>query len=195
MFKETYISFKGERMSKSNAKYFDKTFGISTKRRAFQSHEKYLELPNLLEIQEKSYKEFINVGIKEVFTEIYPIESNKGDIRIDYLDHTIHFPEDTHQEIKTAKQKGSNYIAPLYVNLKLTNLRTGEIRKSEVHFIDLPLMLEGGSFVINGSERVIISQILRSPGVYIERLKASGSQSGSDDSIFNTANIVPNRGS
>ncbi len=182
-------------MSKEKAKYFEKTFGIDTKRRAFQNHENYLQIPNLLEIQEKSFQEFLDTGVKEVFDEIYPIESNKGDIKIDYEGHTVKLPSDPFQELKLSKEKGSNYVAPLYVNLKLTNLRTGEIKKSEVHFVDLPLMVKGGSFIINGSERVIISQILRSPGVYFEEMKASGSQSGSDDSIFNTANIVPNRGS
>jgi DNA-directed RNA polymerase subunit beta len=179
----------------AKAKYFEKTFGINTKRRAFQNYESYLELPNLLEIQEKSFKEFIDTGIEQVFNEIYPVESNKGDIRIDYEGHVIKFPEDPYAAIKLSKEKGSNYFAPIYVDLKLTNLRTGEIKKSEVHFVDLPLMVEGGSFIINGSERVIISQILRSPGVYVEEMKTSGSQSGSDDAVFNTANIIPNRGS
>lgn len=182
-------------MPNNNNYYFEKKYGINTKRRAFQNEETYLEIPNLLEIQEKSFQEFLDQGIDEVFRDVYPIVSNKGDIKIEYLGHKLKKPKNIEKEIQLAREKGGNYTMPLVATLKLTNGRTGEVKTSDVHFSDLPMMIEGGSFIINGSERVIISQIIRSPGVYLEEMKAAGSQSGSDDSIFNIANIVPNRGS
>ncbi len=173
--------------------YKKRKFGLGTERINFQKTTKDLEIPNLLEIQVDSFKEFLEKGIGEVFEEIYPIESKK--LRVEYLSHEIQMPKNPIEAVEEARDKGSNFAASVYAKFRITNLETGAKKSEDKAFIaSLPLMTDGGSFIINGSERVIISQIVRAPGVYFENMKASRTQSASDASVFKLATVIPSRG-
>ncbi|AHK22602.1 DNA-directed RNA polymerase subunit beta [Candidatus Hepatoplasma crinochetorum Av] len=179
--------------------YKIQTYGKNTKRRNYQKNE-LIDLPvfNLLDVQYKSFEEFIKTGIDEIFREIYPIHSAKDKIRVEYIGLKIKMPEKSKYDelINEAKEKGINFSVPISAHFKMINLKEGTVIDDKDAFIlNLPIMTEGGSFIINGSERVIVSQIVRSPGVYFEKLKASRAQSTSDSSVYKLSSIIPSRGS
>ncbi len=175
--------------------YKEDVYGISTKRRNYQKTYNDLKIMNLLDVQLEGFKKFLEQDIDEVFNDIYPIHSAKDKIIIEFVSSKIELPENYEEEIKEAKRRGVNFQAPLKATFRMINNKKGEVVENEVFIVNIPLMTNGGGFIINGSERIIISQIARSPGVYFEDMKTARAQSTSDSSVFKLATIIPNRGS
>ena len=145
----------------------------------------FFDLPNLIEIQLKSYQWLLKTGLKELFEEISPIKDyGAKDLELYFLDH--YFDEPTYDEEKT-REKGLTFEAPFRVRLKLVNKRTKTIKEQEVYFGDFPMMTPRGTFIINGVERVVISQLIRSSGVYFTANVFRGKK------LFG-AKVIPNRG-
>jgi len=154
-------------------------------RYSFAKLNEVLELPNLIEVQRNSYKWFLNEGLREVFHDISPIQDFTGNLVLEFLDYTL---GESKYSVEECKERDVTYAAPLRVKVRLINKETGEVKEQEVFMGDFPLMTEKGTFIINGAERVIVSQLVRSPGVYYaESIDPSGKK------LF-TANIIPNRG-
>lgn len=151
----------------------------------FSKISEILEIPNLIEIQKKSYKWFLNDGIASILQDISPIEDFGGRLVLEFLDHKFGKPKYTVQE---AVEKDVNYEAPLRVLTRLINKDTGEVKEDEVYLGNFPLMTDTGTFIINGAERVVVSQLVRSPGVYYSKeVEPNG------DAKYTTT-IIPNRG-
>ncbi|QVK11957.1 DNA-directed RNA polymerase subunit beta [Weissella ceti] len=138
-------------------------YGKHRVRRSYARIKEVLDLPNLIEIQTDSYNWFLDEGLREMFTDILPIEDFQDKLSLEFVDYKLMEPKYTVEE---ARDHDANYSAPLHVTLRLTNKETGEIKSQDVFFGDFPLMTEQGTFIINGAERVIVSQLVRSPGVY-----------------------------
>jgi len=143
-----------------------KKFGDYRERRSFSKSKNTMELTDLLEIQKKSYQQFLEEGIKEVFEELFPVESFTGNVTIDFGDYSFDSPRYT---VKEAKERMVNYAAPLKVQARVFIHETGEVKEQEIFLGDMPLMTDAGTFIINGAERVIVSQLVRSPSVYYKR--------------------------
>ena len=155
-------------------------------RMSFSKARSALELPNLLEVQTKSYKWFLEEGLNEVLQDVSPITDYSGNLQIDFLSYTI--DPTPKYPVEECKERDVNYAAPLRVNVRLTNKQTGEIKQTDIYMGDFPLMTDNGTFVINGAERVIVSQIVRSPGMYFASdIDKSGKKTY-------TAQIIPYRG-
>ena len=135
-------------------------------RRSFSKSKNTMELSDLLEIQKKSYQRFLEEGIKEVFEELFPVESFTGNLTVDFGDYSFDEPR---YSVKEAKERMVNYAAPLKVQARVFIHATGEVKEQEIFLGDMPLMTESGTFIINGAERVIVSQLVRSPSVYFKR--------------------------
>ena len=145
-----------------------------------------LEMPNLIEVQKNSYKWFRERGLREVFRDVSSITDYNGNLVLNFTDYRI---DDTPKyTIAECKERDVTYAAPLRVTATLWNKETGEVKESEIFMGDFPLMTESGTFVINGAERVIVSQLVRSPGVYYASEK---DKTGKD--LFK-ATVIPNRG-
>ena len=144
-----------------------------------------LPLPNLVEIQTKSYAEFLEKGLDEVFRESFPIENYIGTLTIEYLSIRLGEPKHSYLE---CKEKDLTYNVPMYITVRLIHKETGEIQESEVFMGDLPLMTSSGTFIVNGAERVIVSQIVRSPGAYIS------SEMDKNGKMVYNADLIPTRG-
>ena len=133
-------------------------------RMSFSRSNNTLELPNLVEIQTKSFDWFVKEGLGEVLKDVSPITDYSGNLQIDFIDYSLDGkPKYT---IEECKERDANYAAPLKVNVRLTNRQTGEVKQTDIFMGEFPIMTETGTFVINGAERVIVSQIIRSPGMY-----------------------------
>ena len=132
-------------------------------RRNYGKTKNAIELNNLLEIQKDSYNWFIREGIKEVFDDIFPVESFTGNLSLEFGEYSFDEPRHT---IKQCKERYSTYAAPLKVEARLFNVETGEVKEQEIYLGDMPVMTDSGAFIINGAERVIVSQLVRSPSVY-----------------------------
>ena len=159
--------------------------GDYRERRNFSRIRNSYELKDLLEIQKKSYNWFINDGIKEVFEDLFPVENFSGTLSLEFGDY--HFDEPKYS-IKESKDRESTYSAPLRVEVRLFNRETGEVKEQEIFMGDMPIMTDSGTFVINGAERVIVSQLVRSPSVYFNReIDKNGRE-------LITNQIIPNRG-
>ena len=143
--------------------YTNKKFGDYTVRRSYSKTDNAIELKDLLEIQKKSYNEFITEGIKEVFDDIFPVESFTGNLKLEFGEYSLDEPR---HSIKECKERYPTYAAPLNVEARLFNQETGEVKEQKVYLGDMPIMTETGTFIINGAERVIVSQLVRSPSVY-----------------------------
>ena len=141
-------------------------FGDHRERRSFSVSRNTMELQDLLEIQKKSYQEFLEVGIKEVFEDLFPVESFTGNISVEFGDYSFDVPR---YSIKEAKERMVNYAAPLKVQARVFIHETGEVKEQEIFLGDMPLMTDAGTFIINGAERVIVSQLVRSPSIYFKR--------------------------
>ncbi len=160
-------------------------YGKHRVRRSYARIKEVLDLPNLIEIQTDSYNWFLDEGLREMFLDILPIDDYQGKLSLEFVDYKLLEPKYTVEE---ARNHDANYSAPLHVTLRLTNNETGEIKDQDVFFGDFPLMTPGGTFIINGAERVIVSQLVRSPGVYYhEELDKNGRPQ------FGTT-FIPNRG-
>ncbi len=163
----------------------DVNYGKHRVRRSYARIGEVLELPNLIEIQTNSYKWFLDEGIHDMFHDISPIEDHAGNLSLEFLDYEFQEPKYT---VAEARSHDANYSAPIYVNLRLINKETGEVKDQKVFFGDFPLMTEMGTFIINGAERVIVSQLVRSPGVYFhDKVDKNGKES------FGST-VIPNRG-
>jgi DNA-directed RNA polymerase subunit beta len=160
-------------------------YGQHRTRRSFSRIKEILPLPNLTDVQTESYKWFLDEGVKEVFDDILPISDASGRLTLEYVDYKLQEPKYT---VNESRKHDATYSAPMHVTLKLTNHETGEIKTQDVFFGDLPLMTKSGSFIVNGAERVIVSQLVRSPGVYY-----SGEFDKNGRQIFGTT-VIPNRG-
>ncbi len=137
----------------------------TTVRKSFSKISSPLELPNLVEIQTKSYKWFLEEGLMEVLRDVSPITDYSGNLSIEFISYTLDTTKPKYP-VEECKERDVNYAAPLRVTVRLTNKLTGEVKENEVHMGDFPIMTDTGTFVINGAERVIVSQIIRSPGMY-----------------------------
>ena len=137
--------------------------GDHRKRRNFSSIRNSYDLKDLLEIQKKPYEWFINVGIREVFDDLFPVENFSGTLSLEFGDYHFDKPK---YSIKESKDRQSTYSAPLRVEVRLFNRETGEVKEQEIFMGDMPIMTDSGTFIINGAERVIVSQLVRSPSVY-----------------------------
>ena len=154
-------------------------------RRDFSRVKKSLELADLLEVQTKSYEWFIEDGIKEVLEEISPVENFSGTLSLEFGEYSFDEPRHT---IKECKEKKTTYAAPLKVQTRLFNNETGEVKEQEIFLGDMPLMTDSGSFIFNGSERVIVSQLVRSPSVYYGREIDKNGRS------IISSQLIPNKG-
>ena len=133
-------------------------------RMSFSKSRNTLELPNLVEIQTKSFEWFVNEGLGEVLRDVSPITDYSGNLQIDFINYSL--DSKPKYSIEECKERDANYAAPLKVNVRLTNKQTGEVKQSDIFMGEFPIMTKTGTFVINGAERVIVSQIIRSPGMY-----------------------------
>ena len=141
----------------------DKYYG-KTLRKNFARHEEVMPMPNLLEIQKTSYREFLDTGLREVFADVGAISDYQGNLELTFIDFRM--DEAPKYNVEECKARDATYAAPLKVTVRLRNKETEEIKEQEIFMGDFPLMTHSGTFVINGAERVVVSQIVRSPGVY-----------------------------
>ena len=141
----------------------DKYYG-KTLRKNFARHEEVMAMPNLLEIQKKSYQWFLDTGLREVFADVASIGDYAGNLELSFIDYSM--DEKPKYDVEECKARDATYAAPMKVSVRLHNKETGEIKEQEIFMGDFPLMTHSGTFVINGAERVVVSQIVRSPGIY-----------------------------
>ncbi|MEE3427457.1 MAG: DNA-directed RNA polymerase subunit beta [Ruminococcus sp.] len=158
-----------------------------TERMSFAKIDEVIDMPNLIEVQTKSYKWFLEEGLKEVFRDVSGITDYTGNFVLDFLDYEVDIDNPNYSVIE-CKERDATYSAPLRVRARLLNKETGEIKENNVYMGDLPLMTDSGTFVINGAERVIVSQLVRSPGVYY---KMEHDKTGKE--LFSST-VIPNRG-
>ena len=159
--------------------------GDHRQRRSFSKIKNAYELTDLLEIQKKSYQWFVETGIKEVFEDLFPVENFSGTLSLEFVDY--HFDEPKYS-IKECKERYATYAAPLKVDVRLFNNETGEVKEQEIFLGDMPLMTDSGTFVINGAERVIVSQLIRSPNAYfLKEIDKNGR-------LLIKSQIIPSRG-
>ena len=151
----------------------------------FGKIEEILDMPNLIEIQQKSYQWFLDEGLREMFKDISPIQDFTGNLVLEFIDYALGEPK---YSVEECKERDATYAAPLKVKARLINKDTGEVKEQEVFMGDFPLMTEKGTFIINGAERVIVSQLVRSPGVYFSRTQDTTGK------YLYSASIIPNRG-
>ena len=156
------------------------------KRMSFSRIPEKLELPNLIEVQKDSYEWFVREGLREVFRDISPITDYTGGLILEFLDYSL--KDDPKYTIAECKERDATYAAPLRVKIRLINKETGEVKEQEIFMGDFPLMTDSGTFIINGAERVVVSQLVRSPGVYYGmKYDKFGKK------LFDTT-VIPNRG-
>ena len=155
------------------------------RRVTFGKIKEVLDMPNLIEVQRKSYDWFLEEGLLEMFRDISPIQDFTGNLVLEFIDYSLGEPK---YDVDECKDRDVTYAAPLKVRVRLINKETGEVKEQEVFMGDFPLMTEKGTFIINGAERVIVSQLVRSPGVYY------GSEVDSSGKTLYNAAIIPNRG-
>ncbi|MDD5952765.1 MAG: DNA-directed RNA polymerase subunit beta [Oscillospiraceae bacterium] len=158
-----------------------------TTRMSFSKIEEVLDMPNLIEVQKNSYEWFLDEGLKEVFKDVSGITDYTGNLVLDFVSYHLERNKPNYS-VEECKERDATYAAPLRVTARLLNKETGEIKESEVFMGDFPLMTDSGTFVINGAERVIVSQLVRSPGVYY---KMEYDKTGKE--LF-SATVIPNRG-
>ncbi|MEJ8778466.1 DNA-directed RNA polymerase subunit beta [Pseudogracilibacillus sp. ICA-222130] len=160
-------------------------YGRFRQRRSYARISEVLDLPNLIEIQTASYEWFLQEGLKEMFEDISPIEDFAGNLSLEFIDYSL---GESKYPIEESKERDVTYSAPLRVKVRLINNQTGEVKEQEVFMGDFPLMTDTGTFVINGAERVIVSQLVRSPSVYYsDKIDKNGKRGL-------TATVIPNRG-
>jgi len=160
-------------------------YGRHRQRRSYARISEVLELPNLIEIQTASYDWFLEEGLREMFQDISPIEDFTGNLSLEFVDYSLGEPK---YPVEESKERDVTYNAPLRVKVRLINNETGEVKEQEVFMGDFPLMTDTGTFIINGAERVIVSQLVRSPSVYYnEKIDKNGKKGF-------TATVIPNRG-
>ena len=157
-----------------------------TVRQDFSRIAEVIDMPDLIEVQKASYKWFLNSGLKDVFSDISPIVDYSGNLMLEFVDYRLE--DETKYTIEEAKERNTTYSSRLQVKVRLLNKETGEIKEQEIFMGDFPLMTENGTFLINGAERVIVSQLVRSPGVYFEKSKDKTGK------VLILGTVMPNRG-
>lgn len=160
-------------------------YGQHRQRRSFARIKEVLELPNLIEIQTASNEWFLEEGLREMFRDISPIEDFTGNLSLEFVDYSLGEPK---YDVDECKQRDATFAAPLRVKVRLHNKETGDVKEQEVFMGDFPLMTETGTFIINGAERVIVSQLVRSPSVYYHDKTDKNGKKGFG------ATVIPNRG-
>ena len=161
--------------------YFGKTL-----RKSFARHEEILQMPNLLEVQKNSYKWFLETGLREVFKDVASITDYAGNLELSFIDYSMDEPPK--YNVEECKARDATYAAPIKVWVRLRNKETGEMKEQEIFMGDFPLMTKAGTFVINGAERVIVSQIVRSPGIYYSRTEDKAGN------VVYATTVIPYRG-
>ena len=161
--------------------YYGKTL-----RKSFARYQEILEMPNLLEIQKKSYQWFLDVGLREVFRDVAAITDYAGNLELSFIDYSM--DEKPKYDVEECKARDCTYAAPIKVRVRLRNKETEEIKEQEIFMGDFPIMTNSGTFVINGAERVIVSQIVRSPGMYYTRTADKA------DNLTFATTVIPYRG-
>lgn len=160
-------------------------YGKHRTRRSFSRIKEVLDLPNLIEIQTDSFQDFLDSGLKEVFEDVLPISNFTDTMELEFVGYEFKEPKYTLEE---ARIHDASYSAPIFVTFRLVNKETGEIKTQEVFFGDFPIMTEMGTFIINGGERIIVSQLVRSPGVYFnDKVDKNGK-------VGYGSTVIPNRG-
>ncbi len=152
----------------------------------FSRTKQVLEMPNLIEVQKSSYKWFLDVGLREVFRDVGAITDYTGNLELTFLDYSME--EEPKYSVEECKERDATYAAPIKVRMRLRNKETGEIKEQEIFMGDFPVMTDSGTFIINGAERVVVSQIVRSPGMYY------GISNERPDKPMYTSTIIPYRG-
>ncbi|MEG2274916.1 MAG: DNA-directed RNA polymerase subunit beta [Clostridia bacterium] len=155
-------------------------------RQSFSKIDEVLEMPDLIDVQKHSYEWFLKSGLKDVFVDISPITDYSGNLLLEFVDYYLE--DTTKYSMEEAKERNASYSSKLQVKVRLMNRETGEIKEQEIFMGDFPLMTENGTFIINGAERVVVSQLVRSPGVYFDR------QIDKTGKYLYTASVMPNRG-
>ncbi len=156
-------------------------------RMSYARLEEVLEMPNLIEVQKNSYKWFLDEGLREVFRDVSPIQDYTGNLILEFPDYKLE-DDNPKYSVEECKERDTTYSAPLKVKVRLINKETGEVKEQEIFMGDFPLMTDNGTFVINGAERVIVSQLVRSPGIYYStKLDKTGKP------LFSST-VIPNRG-
>ena len=163
----------------------DVKFG-KTERKSYAKYQEILKMPNLLRIQKDSYQWFLNEGLREVFHDVAAISDYTGNLELSFLDYSL--DEKPKYTVEECKERDATYAKPIKVRVRLLNKQTGEIKDQEIFMGDFPLMTNGGTFVINGAERVIVSQIVRSPGMYF------GDAVDKAEQHIYSATVIPYRG-
>ena len=161
--------------------YYGKTL-----RKSFARHEEILEMPNLLEVQKNSYQWFLDKGLREVFKDVAAITDYAGNLELSFIDYSM--DEKPKYDVEECKARDATYAAPIKVRVRLRNKETEEIKEQEIFMGDFPIMTKAGTFVINGAERVIVSQIVRSPGIYYTRT------ADKVDNLTYATTVIPYRG-
>ncbi|MGI5852141.1 MAG: DNA-directed RNA polymerase subunit beta, partial [Caldicoprobacterales bacterium] len=155
-------------------------------RMSYSRIDEVLEMPNLIEVQKRSFQWFLEEGLKEVFNDISPISDYTDNLVLEFVDYQL--GDDPKYSVEECKERDVTYSAPLKVQVRLINRETGEVKEQEVFMGDFPLMTEQGTFIINGAERVIVSQLVRSPGIYYsDAIDKTGKN-------LYSATVIPNRG-
>ncbi|MBP3312078.1 MAG: DNA-directed RNA polymerase subunit beta, partial [Butyricicoccus sp.] len=157
-----------------------------TTRKSFARIEEILEMPNLIEVQKKSYQWFLTDGLREVFEDVSSITDYTGNLELSFLDYTLE--DEPKYSVEECKARDATYACPLKVRMRLHHKETGEIKEQEIFMGDFPRMTDSGTFIINGAERAIVSQIVRSPGVYY------GKEYDKTDKAILSATVIPYRG-
>ncbi|MDR1135997.1 MAG: DNA-directed RNA polymerase subunit beta [Clostridiales Family XIII bacterium] len=158
-------------------------------RMSYSKIREVAEMPNLIQIQTESYKWFVDEGLKEVFEDISPIKDYAGNLVLEFMEHSLNTPNDPPKyEQEECKERDVTYAAPLKVKVRLVNKETGEVKEQEVFMGDFPLMTEKGTFIYNGAERVVVTQLVRSPGPYYDVAADK-----SNNKLYSTT-VIPNRG-
>lgn len=159
--------------------------GKLRKRMSFSRIDEVLEMPNLIEVQKNSYQRFLDTDLREVLNDVSPITDYNGNLVLEFVDYSLDPPKNS---VARCRERDITYAAPLKVFVRLKNKETGEIKESDVFMGDFPLMTDHGTFIINGAERVIVSQLVRSPGVYFD---VARDKAGKE---LYSSQIIPNRG-
>ncbi len=159
--------------------------GKLRKRMSFSRIDEVLEMPNLIEVQKNSYQRFLDTDLREVLSDVSPITDYNGNLVLEFVDYSLDEPKNS---VARCRERDLTYAAPLKIFVRLKNRETGEIKESDVFMGDFPLMTEHGTFIINGAERVIVSQLVRSPGVYFDVMLDKAGKA------LYSSQIIPNRG-
>ncbi len=159
--------------------------GTIIERRSYARNHQIMEMPNLIDVQRNSYQWFLDTGLHEIFEDVFPIQNSIGSLVLDYVGYSLGKPK---YQLDECEERGVSYAAPLKVSVRLINKETGELKEQEIFMGDFPLMTANGSFVINGAKRVVVSQLVRSPGAYFN------AETDVNGAKLFTSTLIPNRG-